>query len=95
MTHPGVCEAAVVGVKDGVYGEEIKAFVVAKPGMQVTPQELNDHCCARLKRFKTPKDFTFVRGPAQESGGESAQKRTEEDGRREPGQVRGLDSPAC
>jgi long-chain acyl-CoA synthetase len=60
MAHPGVCEAAVVGVKDGVYGEEIKAFVVAKPGMQVTPQELNDHCCARLKRFKTPKDFTFV-----------------------------------
>ena len=60
MTHPSVCEAAVVGVKDGVYGEEIKAFVVAKPGMQVTSQELNDHCCARLKRFKTPKDFTFM-----------------------------------
>jgi long-chain acyl-CoA synthetase len=60
MTHPGVCEAAVVGVKDGVYGEEIKAFVVAKPGMQVTSQELNDHCCARLKRFKTPKDFAFM-----------------------------------
>jgi long-chain acyl-CoA synthetase len=60
MTHPGVCEAAVVGVKDGVYGEEIKAFVVAKPGMRVTPQELNDYCCTRLKRFKTPKDFTFM-----------------------------------
>jgi long-chain acyl-CoA synthetase len=60
MTHPGVCEAAVVGVKDGVYGEEIKAFVVAKPGMQVTAQELNEHCCAKLKRFKTPKDFTFM-----------------------------------
>ena len=60
MTHPGVCEASVVGVKDGVYGEEIKAFVVAKPGMRVTPQELNEHCCAHLKRFKTPKDFAFV-----------------------------------
>jgi len=60
MIHPGVSEAAVVGVKDVVYGEEIKAFVVAKPGMQVTPQELNAHCCARLKRFKTPKDFTFI-----------------------------------
>ncbi len=60
MAHPYVCEAAVVGVKDGVYGEEIKAFVVMKPGMQVTSQELNDHCCAKLKRFKTPRDFTFV-----------------------------------
>ena len=61
MAHPNVCEAGVVGVKDGVYGEEIKAFVVMKPGMQVTSQELTDHCCARLKRFKTPKDFTFVK----------------------------------
>lgn len=60
MAHPNVCEAGVVGVKDGVYGEEIKAFVVVKPGRQVTSQELTDHCCARLKRFKTPKDFTFV-----------------------------------
>jgi long-chain acyl-CoA synthetase len=60
MTHPSVCEAAVVGVKDGVYGEEIKAFVVVKPGIQVTSEELNDLCCARLKRFKTPKDFTFM-----------------------------------
>ena len=60
MTHPSVCEAAVVGVKDGVYGEEIKAFVVAKPGMQVTSQELGEHCATRLKRFKTPKDFTFM-----------------------------------
>ncbi|MDM7998759.1 MAG: long-chain-fatty-acid--CoA ligase [Dehalococcoidia bacterium] len=60
MTHPKVCEAAVVGVKDSVYGEEIKAFVVAKPGMQVTPEELQDFCIARLKRFKTPKDFAFV-----------------------------------
>jgi len=60
MAHPGVCEAAVVGVKDGVYGEEIKAFIVTKPGTQVTIEELNEHCCAHLKRFKTPKDFTFV-----------------------------------
>ncbi|MDM7999227.1 MAG: long-chain-fatty-acid--CoA ligase [Dehalococcoidia bacterium] len=60
MTHPAVSEAAVVGVKDKVYGEEIKAFVVAKPGMRVTSQELQDHCCASLKKFKTPKDFAFV-----------------------------------
>jgi long-chain acyl-CoA synthetase len=60
MAHPKVCEAAVIGVKDGVYGEEIKAFVVMKPGIHATSQELNEHCCARLKRFKTPKEFTFV-----------------------------------
>jgi long-chain acyl-CoA synthetase len=32
FAHPGVAEAAVVGIKDNVYGEDIKAFVVLKPG---------------------------------------------------------------
>ena len=31
-THPKVSEAAVVGVKDEKYGENIKAFVVLNPG---------------------------------------------------------------
>jgi long-chain acyl-CoA synthetase len=58
--HPKVCEAAAVGVKDGVYGEDIRAFVVLNPGEQATEQELIDWCCARLKRFKSPKQVRFV-----------------------------------
>jgi len=58
--HPKVCEAAAVGVKDGVYGEDIRAFVVLNPGEQATEQELIDWCCSRLKRFKSPKEVRFV-----------------------------------
>lgn len=61
MRHPAVCEAAVVGVADRTYGEQVRAFVVAKPGMEVTPRELDDYCRARLGSFKAPGCYTLVK----------------------------------
>lgn len=58
--HPKVCEAAAVGVSDELYGEDIRAFVVLKPGEQATQEELIDWCCTKLKRFKSPKQVRFV-----------------------------------
>ncbi len=60
MGHPAVSEAAVVGLADATYGEQICAFVVARPGAPVQPQELRDYCHARLGSFKTPKRYTLV-----------------------------------
>ncbi|PWU02360.1 MAG: AMP-dependent synthetase [Terriglobia bacterium] len=37
MQHPGVAEAAVIGVPDEVKGEAIVGYAVAKPGIQVEP----------------------------------------------------------
>ena len=37
MQHPGVAEAAVIGVPDELKGEAIVGFVVAKPGASVDP----------------------------------------------------------
>ena len=36
ITHPAVSLAAVVGVPDARLGEEVKAFIVRKPGANVT-----------------------------------------------------------
>jgi long-chain acyl-CoA synthetase len=58
--HPKVCEAAAVGMSDAVYGEDIKAFVVLKPGETCPQDEIIDWCTARLKRFKSPKQVRFV-----------------------------------
>jgi long-chain acyl-CoA synthetase len=58
--HPKVSEAAVIGVKDEIYGEEIKACVVLKPGEQATPEEIIEHCQKKLKRFKSPKYVDFL-----------------------------------
>lgn len=58
--HPSVLEAAAVGVPDDVYGQEIKAFVVLKPGTQATEKEILDFCEKELGKFKTPKWVVFT-----------------------------------
>ena len=57
--HPGVAEAAVVGVSDGRLGEVGKAFVVLRPAAQATPGELIEFCRARLANYKVPRQIEF------------------------------------
>lgn len=40
MTHPGVRRAEVVGVPNECHGEEVKAYVIRRPGVRVTGDEL-------------------------------------------------------
>jgi long-chain acyl-CoA synthetase len=57
---PKVAEAAVIGMKDDVYGENIKAFVTQKPGQTATAEELIDHCKTRLASFLVPKEVVIL-----------------------------------
>src|SRR5207247_5430523 len=57
--HPAVLEAAAVGVPHPSKGEVVKAFVVLRPGMKATAQELMDHCRANLAPYKVPVEITF------------------------------------
>jgi long-chain acyl-CoA synthetase len=58
--HPAVAEAAVIGIKDEVYGEDIKAFVALKPGQIATGEEIKAFCETKLKRFIVPKEVTVL-----------------------------------
>lgn len=58
--HPGVAEAAVVGLPDAEWGEIVAAAVVAAPGAQVTPALLIEHCRAQLSAHKRPKLIRLV-----------------------------------
>ncbi|KJS30546.1 MAG: hypothetical protein VR64_15075 [Desulfatitalea sp. BRH_c12] len=60
-SHPSISEAAVVGVPDDLYGENIKAFVVLQPGQCATDTEIIEYCQAKLKRFKSPKEVVFLK----------------------------------
>jgi long-chain acyl-CoA synthetase len=59
-SHPAVAEAAVIGIKDPVYGEDIKGFVSLKPGKTATPEEIKEYCAGKLKRFFVPKEIAIM-----------------------------------
>ena len=58
--HPAVAEAAVVGIPDETYGENVVAFVVAKPGQALSETDVVDHVCRQVARFKAPTQVHFL-----------------------------------
>jgi acyl-CoA synthetase (AMP-forming)/AMP-acid ligase II len=61
LEHPGIAEAAVVGMPDRLLGEVIKAFLVpADPGDPPGPEELRAFARAALAGFKVPAQWEFV-----------------------------------
>ena len=53
-THPMVAEAATIGIPDTYYGEVTKAWVVLKPGMTCSEQDLLTFCSNTLAKYKVP-----------------------------------------
>jgi long-chain acyl-CoA synthetase len=60
LAHPAVHEAAVVGVPDPAFGEQVKAVLVLKPGMAAGIADIRRHCRERLADFKVPGLVVFV-----------------------------------
>jgi long-chain acyl-CoA synthetase len=58
--HPAVAEAAVVGMRDALMGEEVLAFVVLKPGATADAHGLIAFCQQRLAKYKCPKQIRLV-----------------------------------
>lgn len=59
MSHPAVSLAAVVGLPDDQYGEEVKAFVVRKPNTMLTEEELIIWSKENMASYKYPRMIEF------------------------------------
>jgi len=62
FTHPGVKEAAVVGMPDDYRGEAVSAYIVLKPESKgkVTEAEIIQFCRTNLATYKAPRIVAFV-----------------------------------
>src|SRR4029077_8956061 len=69
LTHPLVLECAVVGREHPEWGEEVVAFVVARPQAHVTPQDLDAVCLDNIARYKRPRQYRFVENLPKNSYG--------------------------
>lgn len=58
--HPGVLEAAVIGIPDEKWGEALKAFVVPRPGAGLAAGDLLGFLESRIARMKLPKQVEFI-----------------------------------
>lgn len=60
LTHPAVSLAAVIGVPHESHGEEIKAFVILKPGANATPEEIVAWGKEQMAAYKYPRIVEVV-----------------------------------
>ena len=58
--HPDLEDNAVVGAPDEEFGEVLHAFVVARDGAKVSPDDIKDYVKQQLARYKAPKRVTFL-----------------------------------
>ena len=56
---PGVLQCAAIGVPDEKSGEVIKMFVVVKPGMTLTREQVVEHMRANVTGYKVPRHIEF------------------------------------
>ncbi len=57
--HPGVQEAAVIGIPDEIWGETVCACVVPKPDATIDADEIQSLCRTHLADFKLPQRVEF------------------------------------
>jgi fatty-acyl-CoA synthase len=59
-THPDVLEAAVIGVPDDRYGEELMAWIRLREGAALSEDDVRSYCEGKIAHFKRPRYVRFA-----------------------------------
>ena len=78
FSHPAVEDAAVIGVPNEEFGEEVKAVVKLKRGASATEAELIEYCRERVAGYKRPKSVDFVDDFPRDVAGKLQKRRLRE-----------------
>jgi long-chain acyl-CoA synthetase len=74
LRHPGISEAAVVGMKERRHGSVPQAFVVPQAGAQLETDELIQFCRQHLASYMVPRQFIFLAALPKTGGGKINKK---------------------
>nr|HMN57377.1 AMP-dependent synthetase [Ottowia sp.] len=60
IKHPAVAQAAVIAQADPDKGEVVKAFIVKKPGVELTAEALIAWSRENMALYKAPRHVRFI-----------------------------------
>lgn len=60
LSHPSIADAQVFGVSDEKYGEEVCAWIIAKPGAVIGELDVIAHCKGQIAHYKVPRHVRIV-----------------------------------
>ena len=57
---PQIQDVQVIGVPDARFGEELCAWVIAKPGSTLSEEDIRAFCKGQIAHYKVPRYIRFV-----------------------------------
>ena len=58
--HPEISEAQVFGIPHAKYGEDVCAWIIAKPGAELTEAAIRQFCQGQIAHYKMPQHIRIV-----------------------------------
>ncbi|WP_439370379.1 AMP-binding protein [Bradyrhizobium sp. DASA03120] len=95
LRHPAVAEAAAFALPHPRLGEDVAAAIIARPGAQVTPEELREFLRPELTSFKVPRRIVILDQLPKGATGKVQRRRLREWLREPPDRQRAMPVPVA